>query len=54
MHDACLVGCSSKHGFRKAANIQRALNAELGFYGRIFGFTTDVGEEVDTAPQARI
>lgn len=26
------------HGFRKAANQQRALEAELCFYGRIFGF----------------
>lgn len=25
------------HGFRKAANIQRALEAELYFYGRLFG-----------------
>lgn len=27
------------HGFRKAANVSRALESELGFYGRIFGFT---------------
>ncbi len=27
------------HGFRKAGNIQRALEAELYFYGRVFGFT---------------
>ena len=27
-----------QHGFRRAANIQRALDAELYFYGRIFGF----------------
>lgn len=27
------------HGFRQAANIRRALEAELYFYGRIFGFT---------------
>jgi dipeptidyl aminopeptidase/acylaminoacyl peptidase len=27
-----------QHGFRQAANIQRATEAELGFYGRIFGF----------------
>jgi dipeptidyl aminopeptidase/acylaminoacyl peptidase len=26
------------HGFRKAANVRRALEAELAFYGRIFGF----------------
>jgi dipeptidyl aminopeptidase/acylaminoacyl peptidase len=27
-----------QHGFRRAANIKRALDAELYFYGRIFGF----------------
>ena len=27
------------HGFRQAANIRRALEAELYFYGRVFGFT---------------
>ncbi|MDP9109870.1 MAG: S9 family peptidase [Pseudomonadota bacterium] len=27
------------HGFRRAASIMRALEAELYFYGRIFGFT---------------
>jgi len=27
------------HGFRKAATIKRALEAELAFYGRVFGFT---------------
>ena len=26
------------HGFRKAENIKRALDAELYFYGRVFGF----------------
>ncbi len=28
-----------QHGFRRAENIKRALDAELYFYGRIFGFT---------------
>jgi dipeptidyl aminopeptidase/acylaminoacyl peptidase len=27
------------HGFRQAENMQRALEAELYFYGRVFGFT---------------
>jgi len=27
-----------QHGFRKAQNIKRALDAELYFYSRIFGF----------------
>jgi dipeptidyl aminopeptidase/acylaminoacyl peptidase len=26
------------HGFRQAANIRRALEGELAFYGRVFGF----------------
>ena len=28
-----------QHGFRKAENIKRALDGELYFYSRIFGFT---------------
>ena len=27
-----------QHGFRQAANIKRALDGELYFYSRIFGF----------------
>ena len=27
-----------RHGFRRAATIRRALEAELWFYGRVFGF----------------
>ncbi len=27
------------HGFRRAENIKRALDGELYFYGRVFGFT---------------
>jgi len=26
------------HGFRRAENIKRSLDAELSFYGRVFGF----------------
>jgi dipeptidyl aminopeptidase/acylaminoacyl peptidase len=36
-----------QHGCRRAENIQRALDAELYFYGRIFGFhPADVIEPV--------
>ena len=28
-----------QHGFRKAENIVRSLEAELYFYGAVFGFT---------------
>ena len=31
-----------QHGFRIAANIARALEAELWFYGRVFGFTRPI------------
>jgi len=27
-----------QHGFRKAGTIRRSLEAELSFYGRVFGF----------------
>ena len=35
-----------QHGFRKAENIQRALEAELYFYSQVFGFTVDGIEPV--------
>ena len=31
-----------QHGFRIAANVKHALLSELRFYGRVFGFATDV------------
>jgi dipeptidyl aminopeptidase/acylaminoacyl peptidase len=34
-----------QHGFRKAENIQRSLDAELYFYGKVFGFTP--ADEID-------
>ncbi|MCU1497463.1 MAG: dipeptidyl aminopeptidase/acylaminoacyl peptidase [Acidimicrobiales bacterium] len=36
---AYLLFEGEQHGFRQAANIVRALEAELWFYGRVFGFT---------------
>ena len=35
---AYLLFPGEQHGFRQAANIVRALEAELWFYGRVFGF----------------
>ncbi|HZV92718.1 MAG TPA: S9 family peptidase, partial [Caldimonas sp.] len=35
---ALLVFAGEQHGFRQAAHIVRALEAELYFYGRVFGF----------------
>jgi dipeptidyl aminopeptidase/acylaminoacyl peptidase len=36
---ACVEFEGEAHGFRRAENIKRALEAELYFYSRIFGFT---------------
>ncbi len=36
---ACLMFEGEQHGFRQAANIRRAAESELYFYGRIFGFS---------------
>ena len=37
-----------QHGFRQAANIKRALDGELYFYSRIFGF--ELAEAVEPVP----
>lgn len=37
-----------QHGFRRAPNIRRALEAELYFYGRILGF--DPADQIDPVP----
>jgi dipeptidyl aminopeptidase/acylaminoacyl peptidase len=36
-----------QHGFRQAANIRRALDAELSFYGQVFGFDLPPGEGIE-------
>ena len=36
-----------QHGFRQAANIRRALDAELSFYGQVFGFDLPDGEGIE-------
>jgi dipeptidyl aminopeptidase/acylaminoacyl peptidase len=36
---AYLLYPGESHGFRKPENVIRSLQAELSFYGRIFGFT---------------
>ena len=39
-----------QHGFRRAENIVRSLEAELWFYGKVFGFTpADTIEPVEGA-----
>jgi dipeptidyl aminopeptidase/acylaminoacyl peptidase len=37
-----------QHGFRRAENIKRALDAELYFYARVFGF--DLADPVEAVP----
>jgi dipeptidyl aminopeptidase/acylaminoacyl peptidase len=37
-----------QHGFRQAANIKRALEGELAFYARIFGFET--ADQIEPIP----
>jgi dipeptidyl aminopeptidase/acylaminoacyl peptidase len=47
---AYLLFEGEQHGFRRAATIKRALEAELYFYGKVFGFTpADAIEPVDIA-----
>jgi dipeptidyl aminopeptidase/acylaminoacyl peptidase len=41
-----------QHGFRRADHIQRAIEAELYFYGRVFGF--DLADPVDPVPIAHL
>ena len=36
-----------QHGFRQAANIRRALDAELSFYGQVFGFGLPEAERIE-------
>lgn len=44
---AYLVFPGEQHGFRMAENVKRALETELHFYGRVFGFATDVDHSVE-------
>jgi dipeptidyl aminopeptidase/acylaminoacyl peptidase len=39
-----------QHGFRQAANIRRALDAELSFYGQILGFELPAAEKIEPVP----
>jgi dipeptidyl aminopeptidase/acylaminoacyl peptidase len=41
-----------QHGFRRAENIKRSLEAELYFYGRVFGF--ELGEPVEPVEIANL
>ena len=53
---AYLLFEGEQHGFRQAENIRRALEAELAFYGRVFGFApADAIEpvEIENLPPPR-
>ena len=42
MTTACILFEGEQHGFRRAANIRRALDTELEFYGVVFGFQPEL------------
>ena len=44
---AYLLFEGEQHGFRRAENIRRALDAELSFYARVLGFTLPDGEDIE-------
>lgn len=44
---AFLVFEGEQHGFRRAENIRRALDAELSFYSQVFGFKLPVAEGIE-------
>ena len=50
---AYLLFAGEQHGFRKAENIRRALDAELAFYAEMFGFALPAGEDIDPVPIER-
>ncbi|WP_231974013.1 S9 family peptidase [Pseudonocardia sp. HH130630-07] len=47
---AYLLFAGEQHGFRQAVNIRRALDAELAFYARVFGFALPEGEGIEPVP----
>jgi dipeptidyl aminopeptidase/acylaminoacyl peptidase len=49
---AYVAFAGEQHGFRKAENIKRALDGELYFYSKIFGF--DLAEPVEPVPIANL
>ncbi|MDL5159310.1 S9 family peptidase [Actinomycetospora termitidis] len=44
---AYLLFAGEQHGFRRAENIRRALDAELSFYAQLFGFTLPPDEGIE-------
>jgi dipeptidyl aminopeptidase/acylaminoacyl peptidase len=44
---AYLLFDGEQHGFRRAENIRRALDAELSFYAQVLGFEVPAGEDIE-------
>ncbi|MDT7656710.1 MAG: hypothetical protein QOF38_1425 [Pseudonocardiales bacterium] len=44
---AYLLFDGEQHGFRRAENIRRAIDAELSFYAQVFGFGLPAGEGIE-------
>ena len=44
---AYLAFDGEQHGFRRAENIRRAIEAELSFYAQVFGFALPAGEGIE-------
>ncbi len=44
---AYLLFDGEQHGFRRAENIRRALDAELSFYAQVLGFDLPAGEDIE-------
>ncbi|HVE26050.1 MAG TPA: prolyl oligopeptidase family serine peptidase, partial [Sporichthya sp.] len=47
---AYLLFEGEQHGFRRAENIRRAVDAELSFYAQVFGFELPVEEHIEPVP----
>jgi dipeptidyl aminopeptidase/acylaminoacyl peptidase len=47
---AYLLFEGEQHGFRRAENIRRALDAELSFYAQVLGFELPTGEGIEPVP----
>jgi dipeptidyl aminopeptidase/acylaminoacyl peptidase len=47
---AYLLFDGEQHGFRAAANMRRALDAELSFYAQVLGFTLPADEDIAPVP----
>ena len=46
----CVLFEGEQHGFRRSANIRRALDSELQFYGSVFGFEPPMPEDHEDLP----